>query len=63
MRPKALEDAAALSMVTDGGMAHSSDAAKGEEQGTNNMRREGDVDSLHDSYRGVQRALFLRLIQ
>ena len=38
-RPKALEDAAVLSMVTDGAMAHSSDAAKCEEQLTNNMRR------------------------
>ena len=38
-RPKVLEDAAALSMVTDGAMAHSSDAAKCEEQLTNNMHR------------------------
>ena len=40
-RPKALEDAAALSMVAvaaDRATANSTDAAKGEEQLTNNMR-------------------------
>ena len=39
-RPKALEDAAALSMVAmvaDRATANSTDAAKGEEQLTNNM--------------------------
>ena len=41
-RPKALEDAAALSMVavvTDRATANSTDAAKCEEHLTNNMRR------------------------
>jgi len=41
-RPKALEDAAALSMaamVEDRATANSTDAAKCEEQLTNNMRR------------------------
>ena len=41
-RPKALEDAAALSMVAvvaDRATANSTDAAKGEEQLTNNLRR------------------------
>jgi len=39
-RPKALEDAAVLSMVAvvaDRATANSTDAAKGEEQSTNNM--------------------------
>ena len=39
-RPKALEDAVALSMVAmvaDQAMANSTDAAKGEEQATNKM--------------------------
>jgi hypothetical protein len=47
-------------MVTDGAMAHSSDAAKCKEQLTNNMRRQIDVDSRHGSYRGVQRHVPLR---
>jgi hypothetical protein len=41
-RPKALEDAAALSMVTvvvNRATANSADAAKGEEQSTSNVRR------------------------
>ena len=41
-RPKALEDAATLSMVAvvaDRATANSTDATKGEEQLTNNMRR------------------------
>jgi hypothetical protein len=41
-RPKALEDAAALSMVAvvaDRAMANSADTAKGEEQSTSNVRR------------------------
>ena len=36
-RPKALEDAAALSMVVDRATANSTNAAKGEEQLTTNM--------------------------
>jgi len=38
-RPKALEDAAALSMVADRATANSTDAAKGKEQTTNKMGR------------------------
>jgi hypothetical protein len=41
-RPKALEDAAALSMVAvvaDRATANSADAAKGEKQSTSNVRR------------------------
>jgi hypothetical protein len=42
MRPKVLEDAAALSMVAmmaDRATVNSADATKGEEQATNKMRR------------------------
>ena len=51
-RPKALEDAAALSMVAvvvDRATANSTDTTKGEEQSTSDVR--WSVNSGHDAYR------------